>query len=121
MPEMTSSSPQTDICDLRHVELSSVAVTSLLITLLQAIEGEGEEQVKSRRQAARAAHRRIRIAQSDALNALSAFISWQGAHSREDFCRCATLGTVWLICGSFIQWHRLFAETIRACGWQHTL
>lgn len=73
---------------------SNVAVTSLLTTLLQALAGEGEEQVKSRRQAARAAHRRIRIAQSDALNALSAFISWQGAHSREDFCTYATLNTV---------------------------
>ena len=67
---------------------------SLFITLLQAMEGEGEEQVKSRRQAARAAHRRIRIAQSDALNALSAFISWQGADSKEDFCRCAALDAV---------------------------
>ena len=68
---------------------SNLAVTSLLTTLLQALAGEGEEQVKSRRQAARAAHRRIRIAQSDALNALSAFISWQGAHSSEVFCRYA--------------------------------
>ena len=94
-------------------------MTSLLITLLQAMEGEGGEQVKSRRQAARAAHRRIRIAQSDALNALSAFIFWRGAKSREDFCRCATLDTVWLICGSFIQWHGLSAEGMRGCGCLH--
>ncbi len=58
--------------------------------MLQAGEGEGEEKLKSRRQSARAAHRRLCIARSDALNALSAFVSWLGAQNKEDFCRSAT-------------------------------
>ena len=55
------------------------------------MEGEGAEKLKSRKQAARAAHRRLSIAQSDALNALSAFVSWLGAQNKEAFCRCNNL------------------------------
>lgn len=58
---------------------------------MQQKEGEAEERLKSRKQAAQAAHRRLRIAQSDGLNALSAFIFWLSAQDREDFCRRAVL------------------------------
>ncbi len=52
------------------------------------MDGEAEEKLKSRRQSARAAHRRLCVARSDALNALSAFVSWLGAQNKEEFCRC---------------------------------
>ena len=58
--------------------------------MLQAVEGEGKEKLKSRRQSARAAHRRLCVARSDALNALSAFVSWLGAHNKDEFCRCVS-------------------------------
>ena len=72
--------------------------------MLQAMEGEGVEKLKSRKQTARAAHRRLRIAQSDALNALSAFVSWLGAQNKELFCRCAEL-RVLLACN--LVWERI--------------
>jgi len=62
---------------------------TVLLPLLQPMEGEGVEQLESRKQAAGSAHRRLRIAQSDALDALSAFVSWLGAEDKEHFCRCA--------------------------------
>ena len=64
---------------------------------VQAMEGEGVEKLKSKKQAARAAHRRLRIAQSDALNALAAFVSWLSAQNKEGFCRCAELHAA-LVC-----------------------
>ena len=51
------------------------------------MEGEGEQRLQARKQAAQAAHRRLCIAQSDALNALSAFMSWLGAQDKDRFCR----------------------------------
>ena len=54
---------------------------------LQALEGEAEQRLQARKQAAQAAHRRLRVAQSDALNALSAFVSWLGTQDKDRFCR----------------------------------
>ena len=51
------------------------------------MEGEVAQRLQARKQAAQAAHRRLRVAQSDALNALSAFMSWIGAQDKDRFCR----------------------------------
>ena len=59
----------------------------MTISALQAMEGEGEQRLQARKQAAQAAQRRLRVAQSDALNALSAFMSWIGAQDKDRFCR----------------------------------
>jgi hypothetical protein len=54
---------------------------------VQAKEGEPEEAVKKKRQAAHAAHARLRSPHSDALSALAAFCAYMNATDREGFCR----------------------------------
>ncbi|EIE25583.1 P-loop containing nucleoside triphosphate hydrolase protein [Coccomyxa subellipsoidea C-169] len=54
---------------------------------IAAQEGESEDSMKRRRQSAKSAHNRLRVARSDVLSALAAFCAYVNAPDREGFCR----------------------------------